>query len=100
MKYTKAQDTPNHKGEEPQNNIRLWFLRVATVLLLAFLAYAGGTVVDRVSVTAQIVSCEYDRCLGGPKIGICLDGSSSATSCNKTGWGCETNYCSGGPVIR
>ena len=46
MKYTKVQDTPAHKGEGQQNRIKFWSRRVATVIVPAFLAYAGNTVVD------------------------------------------------------
>ncbi len=89
MKYTKVQDTPAHKGWGQQNRIKFWSRRVATVMVPAFLAYAGNTVVDRVSATTQSMSCESDWCVGNSWFGGCIDAIiSSNTGCNMKGIGC------------
>lgn len=76
-----------------KNKIKFWSLRVATVIMLAFLAYTGGTIVDRVSAATQNVSCENDVCWGGSWIGLCVDAFIPGSGCNRKGFGCDTYTC-------
>ena len=75
------------------NRIKFWSVRAIVVLVLSFLAYTGGTWLDRATATVEFEFCENDVCSGFGPLGWCSNDSESNTGCNRIGWGCETYPC-------
>ena len=73
------------------NRIKFWSVRAIVVLVLSFLAYTGGTLLERATATVEFEFCENDVCSGWR--GFCLDNSNSNTGCDKIGGGCATYSC-------
>ena len=75
------------------NRIKFWSVRAIVVLVLSFLAYTGGTLLERATATVEFEYCENDVCNGVGGLGWCSNKSGSKTGCDRTGWGCITYYC-------
>ncbi len=73
------------------NRIKFWSVRAIVVLVLSFLAYTGGTLLERATATVEFEFCENDVC--SESQGLCSDHPNSNTGCDKTGGGCRTYSC-------
>ena len=78
------------------HNIKYWFFRVIAIMVISFIAYSGGEMLDRATATAETEFCENDMCINLFNVGYCYDAPGSKRGCNKLGVSCDTYRC-GGP---
>lgn len=78
------------------NAIKLWSMRAIVAIVLSFLAYTGGSLLEQATATAEVGYCENDRCAQVLAFGmsLCIESRYSHTGCNRTSpSGCETYAC-------
>ena len=77
------------------NTIKLWSMRAIVVLVFAFLAYTGGSLLEQATATSEIQYCENDRCRKFlDHADFCVPTQYSNTGCDKTTpWTCRTYSC-------
>ncbi|MXZ57231.1 MAG: hypothetical protein F4Z16_01955 [Rhodothermaceae bacterium] len=81
------------------NSIKYWSMRAVVMIVLAFLAYTGGSLLEQATATVEVEYCENDRCNRSwifTGFGWCSDSPHSNTGCEAQDLSCRTYSCNVG----